>query len=48
MMTSSDVLSQKLQEEVQALRQWAVPWKGYERQVPWTTKVIAGIVGGML
>src|SRR5882724_1366346 len=48
MMTSSDVLRRRLQEEVQALRQWVVPWKGQERRVPWTTKVIAGIVGGML
>jgi CDP-diacylglycerol---glycerol-3-phosphate 3-phosphatidyltransferase len=48
MMTSSDILRRRLQEEVRALRQWAVPWKGQERRVPWTTKVIAGIVGGML
>ena len=48
MMTSSDVLRRRLQEEVRALRQWVVPWKGQERRVPWSTKVITGIVGGML
>jgi len=40
MMTSSPMLRQRLQEEVQALRQWAVPWKGLERRVPWTTTAI--------
>jgi CDP-diacylglycerol--glycerol-3-phosphate 3-phosphatidyltransferase len=48
MMTSSDILRHKLREEVKALRQWAVSWKGHERRIPWTTKVMAGIVGGML
>jgi len=48
MMTSSDALRQRLQEELQALRQWAVAWKGYKRHVSWTTRVIASIVGGML
>src|ERR1700679_1150749 len=38
MMTSSHTLRQRLQEEVQALRLWAVPWKGLERRVLWTTK----------
>ena len=48
MLTSSDVLRRNLHEEVQALRQWAVSWKGRERRVSWTTKLLASIVGGML
>jgi len=48
MMTSSYALRKRLQEEVLALRQWAMPWKGRERQVPWSTKIITHIVGGML
>jgi len=48
MITSSHTLRERLQEEVRALHQWAMPWKGHERRVPLTTKVIADIVGGML
>jgi len=48
MMTSSDALRKRLQEEVRVLRQWAGPWNGHERRVPWTTKAIVAIVGGML
>lgn len=48
MITSSNALRQRLQEEVQALRQWTGPWKGNERHVPWTTRGIVAIVGGML
>ena len=48
MVTSSDVLRKCLKAEVEGLRRWAGPWKGGERKVPWTTKAIVGIVGGML
>lgn len=33
MATSSDDLRQKLQEEIQGLHRWAVPWRGGERKV---------------
>ncbi|OJA17034.1 hypothetical protein AZE42_03559 [Rhizopogon vesiculosus] len=48
MVTSSDSLRQKLQEEIQALHRWAVPWRGGERKVRCRTKAIVGLVGGML
>jgi CDP-diacylglycerol--glycerol-3-phosphate 3-phosphatidyltransferase len=48
MVTSSDSLRQTLQEEIQALHRWAVPWKGGERKVRCRTKAIVGLVGGML
>ncbi|KIL00082.1 hypothetical protein PAXRUDRAFT_822030 [Paxillus rubicundulus Ve08.2h10] len=48
MMTSSKALRQTLHEEVCALRQWAIPWKGADRKVRWRTKAIVGLVDGML
>jgi len=48
MVTSSDSLRQKLQEEIQGLHHWAVPWRGGERKVRCRTKAIVGLVGGML
>lgn len=48
MVTSSDGLRQKLQEEIQGLQQWTVPWRGGERKVRCRTKAIVGLVGGML
>ncbi|KAG1890819.1 hypothetical protein F4604DRAFT_1702475 [Suillus subluteus] len=48
MATSSDDLRQKLQEEIQGLHHWAVPWRGGERKVRWRTKAIVALVGGML
>ncbi|KAG2350074.1 hypothetical protein BDR05DRAFT_995015 [Suillus weaverae] len=48
MATSSDDLRQKLQEEIQGLHRWAVPWRGGERKVRWRTKAIVALVGGML
>lgn len=48
MMTPSDALRKRLEDELRALGKWAVTWKGHERRVPWTTKLIVGIVGGML
>ncbi|KAG1858071.1 hypothetical protein DFJ58DRAFT_877132, partial [Suillus subalutaceus] len=47
MATSSDDLRQKLQEEIQGLHHWAVPWRGGERKVRWRTKAIVALVGGM-
>lgn len=48
MVTSSDGLRQKLQEEIQGLHRWAVPWRGGERKIRCRTKAIVGLVGGML
>lgn len=48
MATSSDDLRQKLQEEIQGLQRWAVPWRGGKRKVRWRTKAIVTLVGGML
>jgi CDP-diacylglycerol---glycerol-3-phosphate 3-phosphatidyltransferase len=48
MATSTDGLRQKLQEEIQGLQRWAVPWRGGERKVRCRTKAIVGLVGGML
>ncbi|KAJ8589133.1 hypothetical protein M405DRAFT_792031 [Rhizopogon salebrosus TDB-379] len=48
MATSTDGLRQKLQEEIQGLQCWAVPWRGGERKVRCRTKAIVGLVGGML
>jgi len=48
MVTSSDRLRRELQEEIQGLQRWAVPWRGGERKVRYRTKAIVGLVGGML
>jgi CDP-diacylglycerol--glycerol-3-phosphate 3-phosphatidyltransferase len=48
MATSSDDLRRELQEEIQGLHRWAVPWRGGERKVRWRTKAIVALVGGML
>jgi len=48
MATSSNDLRQKLQEEIQGLHRWAVPWRGGDRKVRWRTKAIVALVGGML
>ncbi|KAF9246245.1 hypothetical protein BU15DRAFT_40407 [Melanogaster broomeanus] len=48
MMTSSETLRQSLHQEVCALRQWAVPWRGADRKVRWRTRAIVRLVDGML
>lgn len=48
MMTASDDIRTRLSAEVRHLREDVGPWKGAERTVPFSTKVIAALVKGML
>jgi CDP-diacylglycerol---glycerol-3-phosphate 3-phosphatidyltransferase len=47
-LTHSDALRSSLLDEVTGLRKYAVPWRGAEREVSFGTKVLVGMVGGML
>jgi CDP-diacylglycerol--glycerol-3-phosphate 3-phosphatidyltransferase len=41
-------LRARLRDEVDALRAWAVPWRGDTRHVRLRTKALVGLVGDML
>jgi len=48
MLTSSSTLREQLRQELDAIRSNAVPWQGSERHVRFLTKVLVGLVAGML
>ena len=48
MITASPTLRERLREELQALRVFAVPWKGAARRVRLGTQFLVRLVGGML
>ncbi|KAL4067840.1 hypothetical protein V8B97DRAFT_1866233 [Scleroderma yunnanense] len=48
LLTSSEALQKNLHDEVNGLWNWAMPWRGANRNVRWRTKTIVGMVDGML
>ncbi|KAJ6620069.1 hypothetical protein B0H10DRAFT_2175788 [Mycena sp. CBHHK59/15] len=46
--SSASILRQQLADEIQGLRAHSTPWKGAHRNVRLGTKILVGLVGGML